>query len=230
LPLLKSAKSAMIVPMVTHGKTTGLLTAESPRRAAFSEQDERFLLILARSAAMALENAILHRKTEELTIKDDLTGIYNYRYFAEKIKEEVRRAVRYEQPLSLIMLDIDWFKRFNDNYGHEVGNHVLSEMVVVIKRCIRDVDVLCRYGGEEFIIILPSTIEREAEKIAERIRLEIEASTFGGGQGIPPLRVTVSVGVTSYPENGRGEREIINAVDQALYRAKGSGKNTVCTV
>jgi GGDEF domain-containing protein len=169
-PLLKSARSAMLVPMVTYGKTTGLLLAESPRKGAFEERDEQFLSVLARSAAMALENAILHRKMEELTIIDDLTGVHNYRYFSEKIKEEKRRAVRYELPISLIMLDIDWFKNFNDNYGHEVGNQVLIRLVDVIKQCIRDVDILCRYGGEEFIIILPQTVEREAFRIAQRIR------------------------------------------------------------
>ncbi len=229
-PLLKSARSVMLVPMETHGKTTGLLSAESPRASAFVDQDEQFLAVLARSAAMALENSILHRKTEELTIIDDLTGVYNYRYFAAKINEEKRRAVRYDQPLALIMIDIDWFKRFNDNYGHEVGNQVLIGLSEVIRRCVRDVDILCRYGGEEFIIILPQTVEREAMRIAERIRAEVEAAQFGGGGGIPPLKLTVSVGITSFPENRRAEDEIINAVDQALYRAKGSGKNTVCTV
>lgn len=229
-PLLKSARSAMLVPMETHGTTTGLLSAESPRTGAFVDQDEQFLAVLARSAAMALENSILHRRTEELTIIDDLTGVYNYRYFAAKIEEEKRRASRYDQPLALIMIDIDWFKRFNDNYGHEVGNQVLIGLSAVIKRCVRDVDILCRYGGEEFIIILPQTVEREAMRIAERIRTEVETAEFGGGGGIPPLKLTVSIGITSFPENRRAEDEIINAVDQALYRAKGSGKNTVCTV
>lgn len=229
-PLLKSARSAMLVPMVTHGRTTGLLSAESPRAGAFEDQDEKFLSVLARSAAMALENAILHRKTEELTIIDELTGVKNYRYFVEKIKEEKRRTVRYDQALSLIMIDIDWFKKFNDNYGHEVGNQVLVGLTDVIKLYIRDVDILCRYGGEEFIIILPQTPEREAHRIAERIRMEVEKAEFGGGNGIPALKVTISVGISSYPENRRSEDELINAVDQALYRAKGSGKNTVCTV
>lgn len=228
--LLTSAKSAMLVPMITHSKITGVLTAESPRINAFSEQDEAFLSVLARSAAMALENAVLHRKTEELTIIDELTGVYNFRYFSDKIREEKRRAVRYNQPLSLIMLDIDWFKKFNDNYGHEVGNQVLVRLVTVIRQCIRDVDILSRYGGEEFIVILPQTPDNEAKRIAERIRGEVERSEFGGGGGIPKLKVTVSVGVSTYPDNGMTEEELINAVDQAMYQAKGKGKNTVCTV
>lgn len=229
-PLLISAKSVMLVPMITHSKTTGVLTAESPRSDAFSDQDEAFLSVLARSAAMALENAVLHRRTEELTIIDELTGVYNFRYFSDKIREEKRRAVRYDQPLSLIMLDIDWFKKFNDNYGHEVGNQVLVRLVTVIRQCIRDVDILCRYGGEEFIIILPQTPENEAKRIADRIRGEVERAEFGGGGGIPKLKVTVSVGVTTYPDNGMTEEDLINAVDRAMYRAKEAGKNTVCTV
>lgn len=229
-PLLKSAQSAMLVPMVTHGNTTGLIVAESPRRGAFEDQDERFLSVLARSAAMALENAVLHRKTEELTIIDDLTGIYNYRYFSLKLKEEKRRAVRYNLALSLVMIDIDWFKRCNDQYGHETGNRVLVGVVSVIKRCIRDVDLLCRYGGEEFVVILPQTVEREAYKIADRIRREVAQGEFGSTDKGTPIKITVSVGVSSFPENGKPEEELINAVDQALYRAKGSGKNVVCTV
>lgn len=229
-PLLKQAQSVMLVPMVTHGRVTGLLVAESPRKGAFEERDEEFLSVLARSAAMAIENASLHRQMEELTIIDELTGVRNFRFFSEKIEEEKKRAVRYNQPLSLIMLDIDWFKKFNDNYGHEVGNQVLVHLVEVIQLYIRDVDILCRYGGEEFIVILPLTSEREALVIANRIRVEVELALFNGNADLPDLKVTVSVGVSSFPENGLNEKELINAVDQAMYRAKGSGKNRVCTV
>jgi diguanylate cyclase (GGDEF)-like protein len=186
--------------------------------------------IVARSAAMALENATLHKKTEELTITDELTGIFNYRYFARKLKEEQRRAARYDLPLSLIMLDIDWFKKFNDTYGHEVGNIVLKGITSVVKKCIRDVDIFARYGGEEFVIILPQTPQIEVSQIGERIRAQIESATFGGGDNMPELKVTVSVGISSYPENGKSEDELLAVVDQALYRAKGSGKNKVCVI
>lgn len=229
-PLLKLAKSAMLVPMVTHGRVTGLLIAESPRKGAFEERDEEFLSVLARSAAMAIENASLHRQMEELTIVDELTGVRNFRFFSEKIEEEKKRAVRYNQPLSLIMIDIDWFKKFNDNYGHEIGNEVLVHLVEVIQLYIRDVDILCRYGGEEFIIILPLTAEREALVIAQRIRSEVAQAHYRGQPELPDLKITVSVGVSSFPENGLNEKELVNAVDQAMYRAKGSGKNRVCTV
>lgn len=230
VPIRLNTRSVMFIPMIAHGETTGLLLAESPQTGAFTERDSKILSVVARSTAMALDNAHMHRRMEELTITDELTGIYNYRYFAQKLKEEQRRATRYNMPLSLIMLDIDWFKKFNDTYGHEVGNIVLKGITSVVKRCIRDVDIFARYGGEEFVIILPQTPREEVAKIGERIREQIEAATFGGGTDIPELRVTVSVGVTSFPENGKPNEELLSLVDQALYRAKGSGKNSVCVI
>jgi len=229
-PLKLNTRSVMLVPMLAHRRCSGILLAESPQVGAFSEKDLKILSVIARSAAMALENATLHKRMEELTITDELTGIYNYRYFAQKLKEEQRRAARYNLPLSMIMLDIDWFKKFNDTYGHEVGNIVLKGITTVVKKCIRDVDIFARYGGEEFVIILPQTPNDEVTKIGERIRKSIESTTFGGGDGIPELKVTVSVGVSSFPENGKPNDELLSVVDQALYRAKGSGKNRVCVI
>ena len=123
---------------------------------------------------MALENAELHKRTEELTIIDELTETFNYRYFVQKLQEEKRRALRYTVPLSLIMVDIDWFKKLNDSYGHEVGNIVLKDISSIIKRCVRDVDLFARYGGEEFAVILPQTGVGEAHRIGERIREQVE--------------------------------------------------------
>ncbi len=228
--LRSNTRSIMLIPMVTQGKATGILTAESPNIDAFSEKDQRMLSVVARSAAVAMDNATLHRKMEELTITDELTGIYNYRYFSMKLKEELRRADRYDLPLSLIMLDIDWFKTFNDTYGHEVGNIVLKGITGVVNECIRDVDIFARYGGEEFVIILPQTPRDEVTKIGERIRQQIEKASFGGSGNIGELKVTVSAGISSFPENGRPNGELLSLVDQALYRAKGSGKNTVCVI
>ncbi len=127
-----------------------------------TDREEQFLSILARSTALALENAELHKRTEELTIIDELTETYNYRYFIQKLQEEKKRALRYDLPVSLIMVDIDWFKKLNDTYGHEIGNVVLKDLSRIIKRCIRDVDIFARYGGEEFVIILPQTASVEA--------------------------------------------------------------------
>jgi diguanylate cyclase (GGDEF)-like protein len=224
-------RAQLVAPMIFQGKTIGILNAESPEVNAFSERDEHVFSILANSAAMAMENALLHRQMEQLTISDELTGIFNYRFFKMRLEEETKRSVRYGQPLSLIMIDIDWFKRFNDTYGHETGNRLLQGIARVITGCIRDVDIQARYGGEEFMVILPQTGQEEAYKIGERIRQQIAEARFEvGPNGEELVSVTVSVGISCYPENGRPYEELVESVDQALYRAKGAGKNLVCTV
>jgi len=230
IPGLEGAHSEMTVPMISQGKTTGVLNAESRMVGAFSEQDHKIFSILAGSAAMALENASLHRKMEELTIIDELTGIYNYRYFVHKLENELKRARRYHQSLSLMMIDIDWFKKYNDTYGHLFGNLILKDLARVIKSCIRDVDILIRYGGEEFVVILPQTGKEDARYIGERIRSKVEQTQFEDKKKRLKVKLTVSLGVATYPENGTDAEELVKSVDQALYLAKGKGKNLICTV
>ncbi|MEW5993942.1 MAG: sensor domain-containing diguanylate cyclase [Candidatus Zixiibacteriota bacterium] len=225
-PLSESSRSLMVVPLTSHGLSVGVLTAEADRPDYFTERDLQMLSIVARSAALALENARLHNRMEELTIIDELTETFNYRFFIQKLHEEKRRAARYNLPLSLIMVDIDHFKKLNDTYGHEHGNIVLKQLAGIIKGCIRDVDIFARYGGEEFAIILPQTAQAEATVIGERIRQQVETTAVHIGNG-QTLHVTVSVGVTSYPENGKSEEELVSVADQALYRAKGEGRNLV---
>ncbi|MFH1891705.1 MAG: sensor domain-containing diguanylate cyclase [Candidatus Zixiibacteriota bacterium] len=227
---LEDARSEMAVPMISRGRVVGVLNVESKDVGRLTGRDQELVSILASSAAMAVDNARLHSQISELAVIDELTGVYNYRYFAERLGEERRRSERYELPLSLIMVDIDWFKKTNDTYGHEVGNAILRELVGVIKECIRDTDRLCRYGGEEFIVILPQTSSPDALIIGQRIRERVDIHEFGGYAGTPKLHVTVSVGITSYPDNGLETAELISAVDSALYHAKGSGKNQVCSV
>ncbi|MCP4685093.1 MAG: diguanylate cyclase [bacterium] len=228
-PMNENARSLIISPMNTHGETKGLLVAESTEKEAFSDRDEQMLSVVARSAGLALENADLHKRTEEMSIIDELTGSFNYRYFIQKFQEEKKRAVRYDLPLSIIMVDIDWFKKLNDGYGHEVGNIVLKSLAGVIQGCIRDVDIFSRYGGEEFVVILPQTPQSEAVHIGERIREQVENHVIDAGTS-GKLKITVSVGVSSFPENGRSEEELVSVADQALYQAKDSGKNLVRAV
>jgi diguanylate cyclase (GGDEF)-like protein len=229
VPLNEQSKSIMIVPMVAHSTTNGILTAESSHSGQFKDKDLQILTAIARSGALALENAFLHKKTAELTIRDELTKAYNYRYFVQKLEEEKRRTARYNLPLSLIMVDIDWFKKLNDSYGHEAGNKVLERLSSIIKNCTRDVDIFARYGGEEFAIILPQTPLSEAKVISERIRKRVEQETFETNEG-RKMRITVSIGLTSFPENGKSEEEIIAIADQAMYHAKGEGRNKVCII
>jgi diguanylate cyclase (GGDEF)-like protein len=220
----------MAVPMISQGKIIGVLNAESKKVGAFSEQDQKVFSILASSAAMALENASLHRKMEELTVIDELTGINNYRYFVGKLDNELKRARRYHQSLSLLMIDIDWFKRYNDTYGHLFGNLILRELSQTIKGCIRDVDILVRYGGEEFVVILPQTDKEDARQIGERIRSKVEQTQFEDVKNKLKVKLTVSLGVATFPENGTEQEELIKNVDQALYLAKWKGKNLICTL
>jgi diguanylate cyclase (GGDEF)-like protein len=227
--LMSKARSVMLVPMTSHNQTQGLLLAESGVPDSYSERDLQAITIVARSAALALENSDLHKQMEEMTIIDELTETYNYRYFVQKLQDEKKRALRYGSAVSIIMVDIDWFKKLNDTYGHEVGNIVLKELSRAIKKCIRDVDIFARYGGEEFVIILPQTPQVEAAHIGERIRDLVEHTVVDAGKS-GKLKITVSVGVSSFPENGRSQEELVSVADQALYQAKGSGKNLVCTI
>lgn len=222
-------RSQLVVPLVSEGKLVGLLNCESPHPNAFTERDERVLSILAASTALAFVNADLHQQMEKLTIIDELTGLYNYRFFRSRLEDEQRRAARYGTPLSLIMIDIDWFKSMNDRFGHQVGNIALRQLAGVINSCVRDVDIVARYGGEEFIVILPQTSTEETHRIAERMRRKVEQTEFGPDAAGRPLPLTVSIGVSCYPDNGRSEDDLVDSVDQALYRAKGNGKNLVCT-
>ncbi len=222
-------RSLLAVPMVSRGKVVGVLDAKSKMMGAFLDQDEKIFSILAGSAALAIENASLHQKTKELSVLDELTGIYNYRYFIKKLSQEIKRAGRYKQTLSLLMIDIDWFKRCNDTHGHLFGNKVLKELSQRIKDSVRDVDVVSRYGGEEFAVILPQTNKKDAQMIGERIRRRVQSSDFAVEEGGLMAKVTVSLGVATYPENGGSVEDLVEKVDQALYLAKGKGKNTVCT-
>ena len=227
-PLNSNTHSVMIVPMSAHDDLRGIIIAEASKTDYFKDKDLQMLTAVARSAALALENAELHKQTEELTVTDALTSAYNYRHFAQKLEEEKRRASRYSLALSLIMVDIDFFKKLNDTYGHESGNRVLKALSDIIKECIRDVDIFARYGGEEFAIILPQTPLKDALVIGERIRAKVSEHLFESDKR-DTLRITVSVGITSYPENGRSHEELVSLADQALYRAKDEGRNLVCT-
>lgn len=229
LPLSQQSKGAMIVPLISHGRTHGVLSAESNTSERITDRDMQMLTVVARSAALAIENAELHRRTEELTVIDELTETFNYRYFIQKLQEERRRSLRYSLPLSLIMVDIDHFKKLNDTYGHENGNKVLRSLSAIMKECIRDVDIFCRYGGEEFVVILPQTKRSEASTIGERIRSQVEKHITSTPDG-RSIQITVSVGVSSFPENGKSHEELVSVADQALYRAKDQGRNLVCII
>jgi diguanylate cyclase (GGDEF)-like protein len=198
--------------------------------------------LLARCAAMLRikklqdELRVTQKKLEEQSITDSLTGLRNRRFFDERLHEEFGRAQRYSDPVSLIMLDLDHFKRVNDRHGHQTGDVVLRESAELIRASLRDPDIPARYGGEEFAVILPKTHVQGALAVAERVWRAIGNKTFrhqiaeGGGAGQPSeVRITVSIGVAFFPSKDITTAELlVKYADEALYQAKRSGRNSIC--
>ena len=175
---------------------------------------------IARHIALAIKTPDLHDRA----IMDGLTGLYSRAHFEGQIKEYVSVARRYSKVLSLIMIDIDHFKRVNDVYGHLVGDVTLNELTSAIKANVRDCDTVYRYGGEEFAVILPETSARQAQIIAERLRKTIEATAFSAGRS--SIRVTISLGVAELDPSAQSHEDLVYRADQALFAAKNAGRNT----
>ncbi|MCY6484772.1 diguanylate cyclase [Clostridium aestuarii] len=169
------------------------------------------------------------KKLSNLANIDGLTEIYNHRFFQDSLKKQIQTSQKLKLPLSLILLDIDYFKHYNDLYGHQNGDKVLKKIGTILKNCARNKDIVARYGGEEFTIILPNAEEQEAIYIAEKIRLNIEQSEFEGEENQPNGKITVSLGVSTFPDKAKNDIELIKYADDALYRAKFFNKNRVET-
>ncbi len=199
----------------------------------FEEVDTRVKTMLKkREVFRALEraNAELQRANDRMTqlIKyDEKTQLFNYRHFMERLAEEFKRARRYGNHLTLLMLDIDHFKSVNDGYGHPAGDRVLKEFGQIMTRSARETDLIARYGGEEFTILLPQTTAAQGQRLGDRIRRSSEAQRFADDEGRPVIRITVSVGVATFPINDRilAPEDLVKAADEALYRAKEAGRN-----
>lgn len=169
----------------------------------------------------------LNEKYKLLSVTDGLTNIYNHRYFYEKLEEEIKRAVRYKKSLSLIMVDIDYFKHYNDTHGHQAGDNVLRDIALLLKKGVRELDIVARYGGEEFCIILPETGKQVAMNLAERIRVSVPAQPFPFKETQPDGNLTISLGVATFPDDAKSSDNLVTAADSALYKAKGNGRNRV---
>ncbi|MGE3538939.1 MAG: diguanylate cyclase [Candidatus Tectimicrobiota bacterium] len=176
-----------------------------------------------------IQKVLEHAHTRRLASTDGLTELYNHRTFHERLAQEVDRARRYARPLSLIMLDVDHFKAYNDTYGHPQGDAVLRELARLLKESSRTSDTVARYGGEEFAVILPETDQRSAQTIGNRLREQVEEHSFPGEEHLPDGRLTVSIGVATYMLNGTKD-SLLQAADQAMYTAKRAGRNCVCVL
>ncbi len=216
------------VPLMLKNKVVGeLLVANKEGGGSFTPADESLLVALAFQSASSLENARLHSKSVEMATTDGLTGLANRRAFQVRLEEEVDRSERYQHPFTLIILDIDHFKKVNDTHGHPAGDVVLRELARLLKAAVRDVDFVARYGGEEFVILLPETGGTHVREIAERIRSRTAKTPVKLPDG-KEISFTISLGVACYPSCGRTGPELVDRADQALYVAKQSGRDRVC--
>lgn len=215
------------VPIKYKGRRRGLLIVDNLfTRQPMTAYDLEFLNILSDELATVIENSRLFERVEKLSITDSLTGLFNHQYFYQRLEDEITRAARFSNPLSLIMLDIDFFKKFNDTFGHQSGDAVLTTVAQIIQKNIRSIDVASRYGGEEIAIILPETDLNGAQRIAERILANIASHdiTMANGQ---MARITVSMGLVTYPYDATVKAELVRKADLALYWVKNHGRNGI---
>jgi diguanylate cyclase (GGDEF)-like protein len=215
--------SAMAIPLIYENALLGLLVILS-REANFLDASRINLLdIFCNQASTSIANAMLHARIEKMATTDGLTGLFNHRIFQEKLSEQFNRLKRFPEPISLVLADIDHFKRVNDTYGHPVGDLVLKGVAQVLKETIRDIDIPARYGGEEFAVILPGTSSEGARNIAERLRQKVKGAPFSSnGRRID---VSVSIGIATSPSDAKSKEGLIERADKALYHAKRNGRD-----
>ncbi|MDP2043634.1 MAG: sensor domain-containing diguanylate cyclase, partial [Candidatus Omnitrophota bacterium] len=193
-----------------------------------TKDDLRMLTMLANQAGLAIENSQLYEKTVDRAHSDYLTNLWNHGYFQYLLQTELEKTKATQSTLSLITIDIDDFKIYNDTLGHQAGDKILRDLAQLLRNQSRKMDLVCRYGGEEFTIILPQTDKKEAFMIAERIRMDIQKYSFLNKEVFPNKMLTVSLGISTYPEDGLLPAELIASSDNSLYQAKNKGKNNTC--
>jgi diguanylate cyclase (GGDEF)-like protein len=219
-------RAVISVPFKSSGRVIGVLNLyDRIDNLQFDEGDVATIRTFAAQASAAIDNVLLHQEAQRLSITDGLTGLWNYRYLQMNLAKEIERATRFRRPLALLVLDLDLFKRINDQYGHQRGDSVLIEVAQRVKGEIREVDTLARYGGEEFVLVLPETKLAGARQAAQRICDVVRHRPFGG-EGEEPITVTVSVGVAVFPEHGTTVATLLRRADEALYVAKDAGRDT----
>jgi diguanylate cyclase (GGDEF)-like protein len=216
--------SRLCIPLVSFGQTLGVLALDSEKADAFRDGDQQSLESVADICATAIQNAHYVERVKQLAYLDGLTGIFNRRFFELRIMEEIERARRYKTGMAVIMADIDQFKRLNDEFGHVLGDEVLRQVSSVFHQQLRKVDVVCRYGGEEFAILLTQANAQHALAVAEKLRRVVEVWQFPG----VPRTVTISAGAAAFPDHGITRDDLVKAADMALYAAKQGGRNKVC--
>jgi diguanylate cyclase (GGDEF)-like protein len=222
--------TALAFPLVCRDKTVGVLVGLDPLPSSSAPSLGPAVVtplrIVLEPAAIALDNALALQKAEALSVTDDLTRLYNSRYLNLVLRREAKRASRSGRPLSLLFIDLDGFKTVNTRYGHLSGSQALVEAAAIIRGSARETDVVARFGGDEFSVILPDTGREGAVSVAERVRDRLRAFRFLAGDGLS-LHLTASIGVATLPDAAGSAEELIRAADQAMYRVKDAGKDGI---
>jgi diguanylate cyclase (GGDEF)-like protein len=213
--------------LIVRDRVIGVLDLQCPAERSLSPYDIEMLRTVAAQAAVVIAHIQHVALIEKVAITDELTGLYNFHHFSTLLEQEYRRACRYHHSLSLLMIDIDYFKHINDSYGHLIGNEILAQVAKLISLACRDVDWVCRYGGEEFAVLLPETSSTEADSIAERVRQIVAEYSFQEIIGGMSPRLSISIGVTSLTASVANARDLVAQADLALLAAKRSTKNCV---
>jgi len=217
--------NVMAVPILSGVEVLGILIVANKDHESFTDNDLFLLETMAPTAATALENAKLFTEVERLSFTDDLTGVFSRRHFFALAEQEFQRSNRHGHDFAIVMLDIDHFKNVNDKYGHLVGDQVLKALARDLGKSLRGMDIISRYGGEEFIVLLPDTDKTTAIGVAERLREYVAEHVHESDQG--DFTITISLGVVSFSKKNKNIEELLSLADKALYEAKVAGRNRV---
>lgn len=221
--------SFICVPLRIKGREViGVLNAQKPDPHGFGLGDLDLFQAVANQVAAALENAQLYQRTKELSTRDDLTGLFNRRHFFDNLEKEVQRARRYRRVFSLLLLDLDDFKGYNDTYGHLKGDEALKEVARLLLASTRRADIVARFGGEEFVVLLPEINAQGALVVAEKIRTAVDQYPFAGRASQPGGHMSVTLGLATYPTDSEDGLELVDLADRALYLGKQQGGNRTC--
>lgn len=223
----KDIGSFLSVPLIVKGEVIGVLNTHKPQKNAFKKSDLELFTAVAEHVAVAIEKARLFEKTKEDAARDELTNLYSRRFFFEKLSQEMKRSKRYKRVFSIIMMDIDHFKNYNDLYGHIQGDNALRQTARIMEESLRGEDIAARFGGEEFILLLPEIDKKHAVSAAEKLRKRIVDAKYIGEELLPGGEFTASFGISSYPEDGEEGLQLIDIADKALYLSKSRGRNRV---